>query len=121
MEFNIDIIETIGTFCDARTKLSLALTSREYYTQQLSLFTSKEECYMLCRLQHLVDNALRGYNRLSRISRAHKLMREVMKFPHQIRTHENIRLQFLERLPVWRTEGMGSVKIQEYTKFLESI
>lgn len=121
MDFNLDIIEIIGKHCDSRTKLNLALTNKQYYKQQIPLFTSKEERYMCFRLDHLLNKLTRGYSRLSRINRAHKLMREIMRFPHQLRIHENLRLQILERMPVWREEGMGKARVEEYTKFLESI
>lgn len=119
--FNLDILETIGKFCDPKTKLSLSMTDREYYEQCSEVFSEYEYSYMYRKIKPLLDNIERGHGISTRLRRLHKMMRETMKFPHVIKRRPKLHSVLNGRLDIWNTEGMSASKTREYKRFLASV
>ena len=121
MALDLDVLGVIGQYCDPKTRFSLALSNRDVHKRELSHFVDMETDYVCLRLKSLVNDIDKERSHHMRVRKAHKLMKEVIRFSHQIKLLPRIREAFMNRLDIWQYSGMNKAKAREYMRILNNL
>jgi len=123
MTLNIDIIDTIGSFCDSATYFNLCLADKSYYSTQTFAIRDVYDKKIMQHSVYIRDMCERTTSSFSRLKVVHQHYRFMLKrtdFLYRYRRFIDIMLSKLDEYIIPNAHGvcMGIVPYKKYRKAL---